>query len=189
LFPGQRQPGSATGFDHIWSCDRLPSVSASSHSSRALAATPGRFGSTAPVPFENLLRMRRNARRAPPFGRAPPSFPPIVVPSSRLYAVELAPPQTLDPGFTPGDSRFLWQAPATNEAHWWPNGSFQRGRTATCRPNRKAVTLRLPGGECADLRADYLAGDHQFHTPILLPAVRGVVGSNRLSFAKTPRRD
>ena len=35
---------------------------------------------------------------------------------------------------------------------------------------------RLPGCDWrADHRANYLAGDHQFHTPILLPAGRGVI--------------
>ena len=42
---------------------------------------------------------------------------------------------------------------------------------------------------CADLRADHVAGDHEFHTPILLPSGRGVVGSHRLSLAEALRRD
>lgn len=42
---------------------------------------------------------------------------------------------------------------------------------------------------CADIRADYVAGDYQFHTPVLLPAVRRVIGSNRLSLTEALCRD
>ena len=48
----------------------------------------------------------------------------------------------------------------------------------------------LPGrDDLADHRADHLAGDHQLHAPILLPARRGVVGRHRLSLAEALRRD
>src|SRR3954453_8615523 len=45
--------------------------------------------------------------------------------------------------------------------------------------------LLLQRDYLADLRADNIAGNHQFHAPILLAALRGVVGSHRLSFAET----
>src|ERR1039458_5616451 len=41
----------------------------------------------------------------------------------------------------------------------------------------------------ADLRADHFAGDHDFHSPILLPALCGVIGGHRLGFSEAFRSD
>src|SRR6185437_3012877 len=41
----------------------------------------------------------------------------------------------------------------------------------------------------ADHRADDFAGDHEFHPPILLPPVRGIVGSHRHGLTETRRAD
>ena len=60
---------------------------------------------------------------------------------------------------------------------------------ASSAPAPLRVTLRLLSDRCADLRANYVAGDHYFHTPILLPALGSVVGSHWLSFSETLRRD
>ena len=60
---------------------------------------------------------------------------------------------------------------------------FGAGPLAACRPR---ITLRLPG---CDRRADHVAGDHQLHPPILLPALRCCIGSHWLSLAKALRRD
>src|ERR1035437_3922424 len=63
------------------------------------------------------------------------------------------------------------------------------GPPAACRPPDR-ITLRLPGWDGrADLRANYIAGDHQLHPPILLPALRGVIGSDWRGFAEALRRD
>src|ERR1019366_8795237 len=63
------------------------------------------------------------------------------------------------------------------------------GPPAACRPPDR-ITLRLPGYDRrADLRANYIAGDHQLHPPILLPALRGVIGSDWHGFAEALRRD
>src|SRR5688500_17368729 len=52
-------------------------------------------------------------------------------------------------------------------------------------PAPKTIAPRLPGCDWrADLRANYLAGDHKFHAPVLLPALRSVIRSHWLSFAE-----
>src|ERR1035441_3588779 len=62
---------------------------------------------------------------------------------------------------------------------------------AVAGPAPRPVSLTTsPGGDYfADLGADDLAGDHNLHAAILLPALRGVVRSHRLSLAETLRSD
>src|ERR1039457_7494654 len=73
--------------------------------------------------------------------------------------------------------------------------SFMKSPVSQCRavagpaPRPVSLTTSPDGDYFADLGADNLAGDHNLHAAILLPALRGVVRRHRLSLAETLRSD
>ena len=68
------------------------------------------------------------------------------------------------------------------------------GRIAEADPiagNISSPIAQLPGRDwrAADPGANHLAGDHDFHAPILLPSAGGVIGSHRIALSEALRRD
>src|ERR1035441_3554814 len=100
-----------------------------------------------------------------------------------------------DPPFTPRPSQHLYvsheisvsAAAATSAGPLPVPHQWARDAVILCISEQNTT---LPDCDYfADLRADHLAGDHDFHAPIRLSARRCVIGSHRLSLAEALRRD